>query len=1254
MSKKGKILSIAAVLFLVLSLVAVVPAAITGAQTAGTVQLNRSVYSLSNGSGEDNFEVDTTFNTVTVRVTDADVNTLRTATARFVAPGGNAYDIPAMVETDAGGGGAIQGQDVRGETPTGKVDGINRIFKVANTVLGDRAGGGTAGNDPDGAVDTADVTVRVGGVKVDVVAIGAQTGMHQGADDAAELTVTTIGTFEANGLIGGRVYNLTDGSSGPITDNTGVVITAILSGGDDDNWDENDVYTITEPSGTYTAAASSTDTLTDADAKFPLDDIGDTDDTTNSSVLVGTIYNITDGSEATISPVTNTATATTLEHGGLTATIADATTENDWDTGDVYVINRADNDPTQGFVALAEAPSVGSAITVDYNFYEYDTETPANSPISAVTSARQANDSFGISHFNSVGGTVDITGTVAGNTTLAISFSYNLRDTISDVPISSDTTRLAGASRTIDLEETTESSGIFEGTRQLEGAEGTDGTINENRLQVSDGDTIMVSYTDASPAGTRIATATVDLAPPVITLVEPADMRFTQDSTPSFTVEVTDAGAPIVASGTVDMVVAGTTVSAAKTNVVNGFRLTYLQATAFADGAVEWYVKATDAVGNDVRQPAGTAEDPEQLGSGDRPFTVTIDNTSIASMESVKAGFGLNDAGNMRTRNDNTGIEINFNEAIDTDSIVPGDFNVVGSPDILSARHSATQRNTESTDDALDKEEIPLVEAKDAVEADATANPPVLAAPAVKAEPAKTVYTIKEFTPIDANGDDKVDAKDFSVTVDGEAKSILEASDNTVTIEGLHTTTVAVTYTYNSSAQVFLKVGAELDSDATPAVSLPGDLLDLAGNNAIRGLQRTAADDIAPTITVTLDADTVGDPDNNSDAEGTVTIASTEALAAKPTLEAKGTVGTGDAKKSVDSAGLTFGDVKNVVGSATQWTAEYRSTSSANWQITASGTDSANNDATSEAAELVVDIVDPALASFSPAAVEEGEDLNTALQGLDNIVRVEADFGEKTTVMSSMLNGDDVSANTFTDENVQILALPLDEGTHTWVITVQDEAGNASKEATLAFMVAAPTTFTIPLEPGWNLISVPSRLDAATPGKVFGNESPSVTKVRTWNSTDGWLVSSFVPGEADDPMTEDVDESTESAWVGDILALKQGLGYWVLSSTADDVEVLLRRLTGIPAAPRAQSLTAGWNLVGPQFFNLPSPAADADADLDADDYFISVDWSVAYSFDPDPSEGFKRIAPSTTVVENNLHAGSGYWVFLTEAGELIP
>ena len=83
MNKKGKILSVVAVMALVLSLVAVIPAALVGAATTGTVQLNRSVYSLQAETGVDGFSATSAFNVVKVRVTDADVNVERTATAYY-------------------------------------------------------------------------------------------------------------------------------------------------------------------------------------------------------------------------------------------------------------------------------------------------------------------------------------------------------------------------------------------------------------------------------------------------------------------------------------------------------------------------------------------------------------------------------------------------------------------------------------------------------------------------------------------------------------------------------------------------------------------------------------------------------------------------------------------------------------------------------------------------------------------------------------------------------------------------------------------------------------------------------------------------------------------------------------------------------------------------------------------------------------------------------------------------------------------
>lgn len=73
-------------------------------------------------------------------------------------------------------------------------------------------------------------------------------GTHQGGDDSATL-IPTAPRWIADALIGATVYNITDGSSAVITDNTEGVVTAVLGGGTDDNWDDNDVFVIRFPRG---------------------------------------------------------------------------------------------------------------------------------------------------------------------------------------------------------------------------------------------------------------------------------------------------------------------------------------------------------------------------------------------------------------------------------------------------------------------------------------------------------------------------------------------------------------------------------------------------------------------------------------------------------------------------------------------------------------------------------------------------------------------------------------------------------------------------------------------------------------------------------------------------------------------------------------------------------------------------------------------------------------------------------------------
>ena len=73
-------------------------------------------------------------------------------------------------------------------------------------------------------------------------------GTHTTGANSATLKDTSQ-KWVVNELVGMTVYNVTDGSSGPITANTDMVVTATLAGGTENDWDVNDVYSISPMKG---------------------------------------------------------------------------------------------------------------------------------------------------------------------------------------------------------------------------------------------------------------------------------------------------------------------------------------------------------------------------------------------------------------------------------------------------------------------------------------------------------------------------------------------------------------------------------------------------------------------------------------------------------------------------------------------------------------------------------------------------------------------------------------------------------------------------------------------------------------------------------------------------------------------------------------------------------------------------------------------------------------------------------------------
>ncbi len=83
------------------------------------------------------------------------------------------------------------------------------------------------------------------------------TGSHTGGSGEATVMTDSTAAFTVDALIGWKIYNVTDGSYGIITDNDETTVTvAALTGGTDDDWDTADTYEINRSLSIITAGAT--------------------------------------------------------------------------------------------------------------------------------------------------------------------------------------------------------------------------------------------------------------------------------------------------------------------------------------------------------------------------------------------------------------------------------------------------------------------------------------------------------------------------------------------------------------------------------------------------------------------------------------------------------------------------------------------------------------------------------------------------------------------------------------------------------------------------------------------------------------------------------------------------------------------------------------------------------------------------------------------------------------------------------------
>lgn len=251
------------------------------------------------------------------------------------------------------------------------------------------------------------------------------------------------------------------------------------------------------------------------------------------------------------------------------------------------------------------------------------------------------------------------------------------------------------------------------------------------------------------------------------------------------------------------------------------------------------------------------------------------------------------------------------------------------------------------------------------------------------------------------------------------------------------------------------------------------------------------------------------------------------------------------------------------------------------------------------------------------------------------------------------LNGNDASArlSRVDDDQFAIQAGNLVQGRHEVTYTAVDEAGN-EVEGEFRFSVLARGAYELKVSPGWNLISLPGTPADPSLGAVippFGG----VTAVMSYQDGN-WLTAA---------LDQDGD------WRGSLDRIEAGYGYWVFANRFDTLAPLIPEVepTSVPQTVRVNH---GWNLVGVvDVFQNPAgtaPGAEGGGSGEADNYFGSIEWSVAYTFDPQynrwsrisheddkPSSG-DGTSTDDEDEEPEIVNGNGYWVWASEPGTLVP
>jgi hypothetical protein len=714
---------------------------------------------------------------------------------------------------------------------------------------------------------------------------------------------------------------------------------------------------------------------------------------------------------------------------------------------------------------------------------------------------------------------------------------------------------------------------------------------------VQDSDTVTVTYYDAGGATVATDSVTVDTVKPEISNISPDSGTFTRVANPTISFDVTDTGSGIDIQDLEKI-----------TLTINGREATGVSFLSIDDGIRAIYARPTSewdtyrvTEGNGDPFPITiTAKDgagnESKIGAGDDDMVGTSDDDYMIDIDLAKPMVRTADATSKTT------VVVTFDEPLDGDSLDSdgSDFEVA---DVLVTGAAA---------DADDAKVVTLTVSDLAPDAK-----PVVSVVGKVADNAGNEVDTANDAASKVVASDSIDATITSLDIgsplvgeDGEV-GISLSFDEKLATDGLK---VSVNGPYRKSDSKKLV-------DVARDTPLSGNATFKVGDDSLTGMYGVSVQ--------------VTDLGNNT-ANNLTKVEDEERSVDGATLTLKnGPIGDANFDGSIDEKDITLSDDSVMVAKvdASARTVTLSEAYDGDLKVT-------YHYVPAEAA-FQVDVDAPTV-TVEPSNESTVKDQSPFIRLVFDDDEYPGDSNTSVKLESAMLTMPDDTKEDVTEmfkagtaDNIEFIwaASDLALGEYTLTLSATDAAGNKLEDAESTFTVAKRTA-SIALRPGWNLISIPGSLapDKRGVNDVFTNGAIDIVltydaKKRNWfratRQADGTL------GQPGSSLELSTVTSMTAYWVHSTGVVSQAVDLLGASSQEPPVSI---------------DLVAGWNLI-------PVRTTEVGSDpVDADSYLSGLNWTRAYGYN-NTTQVFESILPGSdaTLAENN-----GYWLYLREAGVLVP